>query len=127
MWYSRPLVFVRNCRASVEFYCDKLGFTEAWRHEENSRLLIAQVDRDGTQLILTEQWAAKAGGEVMFVELKDDAAVDALKAELQGRGVETHDGWWGYRLLVIRDPDGNELWFAYHPEDVTSPPDSPSP
>jgi hypothetical protein len=23
------------------------------------------------------------------------------------------DGWWGYRLLVIRDPDGNELYFNY--------------
>jgi predicted amidohydrolase len=30
------------------------------------------------------------------------------------------DGQWGYRLMVIADPDGNELYFPYpklHPTD----------
>jgi catechol 2,3-dioxygenase-like lactoylglutathione lyase family enzyme len=112
-WYSRPLVFVRDSRASLDYYCGMLGFSVAWRHEEEGRLLTAQVDRDGTQLILTEQWPEKAGNGVVFVSLDDDAAVDALRVELAGRGVEVREGWWGYRLLVARDPDGNELWVPY--------------
>jgi hypothetical protein len=34
-------------------------------------------------------------------------------AELEGRGVDVKDGQWGYRLMVIADPDGNELYFPY--------------
>jgi hypothetical protein len=38
---------------------------------------------------------------------------DALRAELEGRGVDVNDGQLGYRLMVIADPDGNELYFPY--------------
>ena len=34
------------------------------------------------------------------------AALDALRAELEAKGVPVKDGSWGYRLLVIDDPDG---------------------
>ena len=128
-WHTRPLVFVRDCRAALAFYVDKLGFSEAWRHEDKGRLLIVQVDRDGTQLILTEQWAARAGQSVMFISLNppglaDDtpadvrfaaetAAIDAAKADFEARGADVHEGLWGYRLVVIKDPDGNELWLNY--------------
>jgi hypothetical protein len=26
------------------------------------------------------------------------------------------DGWWGYRLLVVDDPAGNQLFFNYPKE-----------
>lgn len=128
-WYNRPLIFVRDCHVALDFYVGKLGFTEDWRHEDKGRLLIVQVSREGTELILTEQWAARAGQEVMFISINspgladetppderyagETAAIDALKAEFQSRGAEVHDGWWGYKLLVLRDPDGNELWINY--------------
>jgi len=44
-------------------------------------------------------------------------ALDRLRAEFEGRGVDVQDGWWGYRLLVVRDPDGNELYFKYPSND----------
>ena len=37
-------------------------------------------------------------------------------AELEGKGVDVKDGRWGYRLMVIVDPDGNELYFPYPAE-----------
>ena len=43
----------------------------------------------------------------------ETAALDALRAELEANGVKVEDGEWGHRLLVVRDPDGNELWFSY--------------
>ena len=27
--------------------------------------------------------------------------------------MDVKDGQWGYRLMVIADPDGNELYFPY--------------
>jgi hypothetical protein len=44
------------------------------------------------------------------------AALDALRAELEARGVTVKDGSWGYRLLVVDDPDGNQLFFNYPSE-----------
>ena len=41
------------------------------------------------------------------------AALDALRAEFEGRGAPVRDGRWGYRLLVVEDLDGNELFFNY--------------
>jgi hypothetical protein len=48
------------------------------------------------------------------------AALDALRGELEARGVPLKEGSWGYRLLVVDDPDGNQLFFNY-PNDTPSP------
>jgi hypothetical protein len=44
------------------------------------------------------------------------AAVDALRAELEAKAVPVQEGSWGYRLLVVDDPDGNQLFFNYPAE-----------
>lgn len=44
------------------------------------------------------------------------AAVDALRVEFSANGVAMKDGRWGYRLLVVDDPDGNQLFFNYPSE-----------
>jgi len=41
------------------------------------------------------------------------AALDALRVEFEARGVPVKEGSWGYWLLVIDDPDGNQLFFNY--------------
>ena len=41
------------------------------------------------------------------------AAIDAVGAELEARGVPVKDGGWGYRLLVVEDLHGNQLLFNY--------------
>ncbi len=46
---------------------------------------------------------------LLFISL-DVEVLNALRAELEGRGVDVEDGHWGYRLMVIVDPDGNELY-----------------
>jgi hypothetical protein len=48
------------------------------------------------------------------------AALDALRAELEARGVLVKDGDWGYRLLVVEDLDGNQLFFNYPNEPSTA-------
>jgi hypothetical protein len=44
------------------------------------------------------------------------AALDALRAEFEARGVTVKNGRWGYRLMVVDDPDGNQLFFNYPKE-----------
>jgi hypothetical protein len=73
---------------------------------------VAQVERQGCALIFSSQWPDKVGKGLMFNSL-DVEALNALRAELEGSGVGVKDGRWGYRLMVIVDPDSNELYFPY--------------
>jgi uncharacterized glyoxalase superfamily protein PhnB len=112
---------VADVEASLGFYLKQLGFTCPWRFEEDGRVGIAQVDRQGCALILSNHWPAKAGKGLMFISMNVEegtreaqiAALDALRTELEAKGVPVQEGWWGYRLLVVEDPDGNQLYFNY--------------
>jgi catechol 2,3-dioxygenase-like lactoylglutathione lyase family enzyme len=120
-WFARPVLHVSSVEASLRFYVDRLGFTVAWRYEADGHVFVAQVDRDGCALIFSDQWPEKTGKGLMFISLNVEpesheaavAALDALRAELEARGVPVKDGEWGYRLLVVEDPDGNQLFFNY--------------
>jgi catechol 2,3-dioxygenase-like lactoylglutathione lyase family enzyme len=111
-WFARPILCVADVEASVTFYVGKLGFTEAWRHTEGGQLLVAQVEREGCALILSCQWPEKNGSGLIFISL-DPPVLDAVRAEYEAKGVEVKEGFWGYRLMVIADPDGNQLFFNY--------------
>jgi uncharacterized glyoxalase superfamily protein PhnB len=120
-WFARPVLHVTNVAASLRFYVERLAFTSPWRHDEDGKLVVAQVDRQGCALILSSQWPEKVGKGLIFVTLDvgaepreaQVAALDALRAELEARGVSVEDGSWGYRVLVVDDPDGNQLYFNY--------------
>ena len=111
-WYARPVLFVTDINKSLDFYLKQLGFTEQWRYENAGKAEIAQLVRSGCELILTTHWAGKAGKGLMFISL-DPEVLNALRRELEDRGVDVKDGRWGYRLMVVADPDGNELYFPY--------------
>lgn len=114
-WYARPVLHVADVEASIDFYCNKLGFTEAWRHAEDEQLIVAQVERDGCAIIFSAQWPEKRGKSLLFVSLGDGsrATMDAARVDLEARGAPVTDGQWGYKLFVVTDPDGNELFFNY--------------
>ena len=131
-WFARAVLHVRDVEASLRFYVERLGFTSSWRYEENGRAHVAQVDRQGCALILADTWAEtspeKVGKGLMFISLNVEpgthgaavAAVDALRAEFEDKGVAVKEGSWGYRLLVVDDPDGNQLFFNYPGETATA-------
>jgi catechol 2,3-dioxygenase-like lactoylglutathione lyase family enzyme len=120
-WFARPVLHVKDVEASLSFYVSRLGFTNPWRHDEDGRAHVAQVDRQGCALILADTWPEKVGNGLMFISLNDEpqtpeaavAALDALRVELEAKGVPVKEGSWGYRLLVIDDLDGNQLFFNY--------------
>ena len=123
-WFARPVLHVTDVEASLRFYVDRLGFTSPWRYDEDGRARVAQVDRQGCTLILADTWPEKVGKGLMFISLNVEpplrenavAALDTLRAELEARGVPVKEGSWGYRLLVVDDPDGNQLFFIYPSE-----------
>jgi len=120
-WFARPVLHVKDVEASLRFYVNRLGFTSPWRHNEDGRADVAQVDRQGCALILADSWPEKIGKALMFISLNVEpetreaavAALDALREELEAKDVPVREGWWGYRLLVVDDPDGNQLFFNY--------------
>ena len=111
-WYSRPILAVADVEVSLAFYTDKLGFKEVWRHVEDGETLVAQIDQPGCELLLSCQWPDKAGTALNFVSLDPDV-LGAARGKFESRGVEVKDGWWGYKLAVVEDPDGNQLLFPY--------------
>jgi len=108
-WYARPVLAVRDAPKALEFYAAQLGFKEDWRYEEDARLRIVQVSRQGCELILSDQWPEEAGRGLMFISL-DVAEFACAKQDLADRGVALKSGHWGYELLVVEDLDGNRLW-----------------
>ena len=120
-WFARPVLHVKDVEASVRFYVDRLGFTSPWRFEEDGKIFVAQVERQGCAVILSSQWPQKVGKGLVFISLNVEpetpealtVALDALRVELEAKGAPVKDGSWGYRLLVVDDPDGNQLFFNY--------------
>jgi len=123
-WFARPVLHVNDVDASLDFYISRLGFTSPWRYDEDGKAHVAQVDRQGCALILADTWPEKIGKGLMFISLNVEpqtreaqiAGLDALRAEFETKGVPVKDGSWGYRLLVVDDPDGNQLFFNYPSE-----------
>ena len=121
-WFARPVLNVKDVEASLRFYVDRLGFTCPWRYnDDDGKAYVAQVDRQSCALILAKKWPEKIGKGLMFISLNVEpqtheaavAALDALRSELEAKGVPVKEGWWGYQLLVVDDPDGNQLLFNY--------------
>ena len=99
-WFARPVLHVSSVEASLPFYVDRLGFTVPWRVEWDGRVHVAEVDRGSCALILSDEWPEKVGKGLMFISLNVEpqthegevAAVDALRVELEARGVSVKDG-----------------------------------
>ncbi len=103
-WYARPVLFVSDVQAALGFYIDKLGFEKKWH-----KGTVCQVDRGGCEIILCED-SARRDKARLFVELNRDG-IDELRREISERSVPNQKAWWGYDVIRIADPDGNELLF----------------
>jgi catechol 2,3-dioxygenase-like lactoylglutathione lyase family enzyme len=107
-WYARPVLFVSDVQRALRFYVDSLGFKKKW-HEGEGRGTVCQVDRGECEIILCED-SKRHDKSRRFVELTRDGIVE-LRRELVERSVPNQKAWWGYDVIQITDPDGNELLF----------------
>lgn len=107
-WYARPVFFVADVQRALRFYIDMLGFEKAW-HEAEGKGTVCQVNRGECEIILCQD-AARTDKARLFVELTA-AGLAAFIVELDERSVRSNSFWWGYNVIQVHDPDGNELLF----------------
>jgi catechol 2,3-dioxygenase-like lactoylglutathione lyase family enzyme len=122
-WFARTVLRVKDVDASLKFYVEQLGFTSPWRYDEGGKGLVAQVERNGVAIIVASNWPEKPGKGLVFISLNLEApamiaALDALRVELEAKGVAVKDGSWGYRLLIVEDLDGNQIFWNYPHENI---------
>jgi catechol 2,3-dioxygenase-like lactoylglutathione lyase family enzyme len=107
-WYTRPVLFVADVNRALRFYIDLLGFEKDW-HEGDGAGGVCQVNRTGCEIILCED-AARTDKARLFVSLTPDGLTE-LRREIVERSIPTEKSWWGYDVIKVVDPDGNELLF----------------
>jgi len=107
-WYTRPVLFVADIGRSIRFYTEGLGFRKAW-HEADGKGTVCQVERGGCEIILCEHDTRRDKAR-LFVSLTREA-IAALRREIIERSIPSKMSWWGYDVIQIDDPDGNELLF----------------
>jgi catechol 2,3-dioxygenase-like lactoylglutathione lyase family enzyme len=112
-----PCLFVSDMRRSLEFYVEKLGFTQTGYYPIESEPIRTEIRRDDVALVLytdarrrDDHTPAFTGAFYIFPE-----SIERLAAELRERvpfawGPE--DTELGLREFAIRDPDGYTLIFA---------------
>jgi|SRR5579872_4321503 len=108
-WYARPVFFVTDLARSLRFYIDMLGFEKRW-HEGDGAGTVCQIDRAGCEIILAQD-PARTGTSRLFLSLTPEDVVK-LQREIAARAIPSKDAWWGYHVIQIEDPDGNELLFS---------------
>ena len=107
-WYTRPVLFVGDVQRALRFYEDLLGFEKMW-HEKDGEGKVCQVNRAECEIILCED-ARRKDKARLFVELTRDGIAE-LRREIVERSIPSRTSWWGYDVIQIDDPDGNELLF----------------
>ena len=107
-WYSRPVFFVADVNRALQFYVDLLGFEKAW-HEGDGKGTVCQVNHAECEIIVCESADRKDRGR-LFISLTQDG-IAQLRCEIIERSIPSRKSWWGYDVIQIDDPDGNELLF----------------
>jgi catechol 2,3-dioxygenase-like lactoylglutathione lyase family enzyme len=107
-WYTRPVLFVADIHRAATFYVDRLGFEKRW-HSDDGAGSVCQVDHGECGIILCEDDTRRDKGR-LFIELTPDGVAE-LQRELAARSAPHKQSWWGYDVVQVDDPDGNELLF----------------
>jgi uncharacterized glyoxalase superfamily protein PhnB len=129
--YARAVFFVDNAERAMRHYVDHFGFAEDWApREEDGRVYVCQVSLFGFELILNEAYGGtlgRVGHGRVYIGLEDQQIRPVL-AHIAAHGIPTERIEWGQPTLVVRDPDGNELFFWDWPDKQTteSQPASPT-
>jgi catechol 2,3-dioxygenase-like lactoylglutathione lyase family enzyme len=106
----RPILSVRDLRASQRYFHDSLGFKLEWDHGDPADF--AAVSRGHAELFMCQGCQGAPGSWLMVFAPN----VDKLHDELVGKGaiikMPPTDMPWGLREMHVADPDGNVLRFG---------------
>jgi catechol 2,3-dioxygenase-like lactoylglutathione lyase family enzyme len=111
--YARAVFFVEDAERALRFYLEQLGFSQDWTVVEEGRVTVCQVSLFGFEVILNEVWGRTrnhTGHGRVFIGLEDHQG-EPVRQHLIANRVQTHRVDWGRPTLVVRDLDGNEIFF----------------
>ena len=115
--YARSVFFVADAERAKRFYTEQLGFTADWDSNDG----VFQVSLLGFELILNEvgeRTRDRVGHGRVYIGLEDHQG-EPVRQHIIARGIATERVEWGRPTLVIRDVDGNELFFWLPHDDFT--------
>ncbi len=110
-----PLLFVSDIEASVDFYCEGLGFSIKSKWEPKGKLAYCWLEQGGAALMLqqaTDENAPRNLEGVTIYFICDDA--DVVYHQCLQRNVELTEpsiAFYGMNQTFVSDPDGYELCF----------------
>jgi len=106
----RPILTVRDLRASQRYYRDALGFKLDWDYGDPADF--GAVSRGDSVLFMCQGCPARSGAWTMIFA-RD---VDRLHEEFRGKEaiikMPPTDMPWGLREMQVEDPDGNVMRFG---------------
>jgi catechol 2,3-dioxygenase-like lactoylglutathione lyase family enzyme len=112
-----PCLLTSDMRRTLDFYVDRLGFTQTGYYPIESAPIRTEVRRDDVALIFVTEAAHNLGekpmlsGALYFFPNKLDQLADELDGKIAFEwGPQESD--LGVREFAIRDPDGYLLVFA---------------
>jgi catechol 2,3-dioxygenase-like lactoylglutathione lyase family enzyme len=111
-WYARPVFFVTDLARSLQFYENLLDFQKTW-HEADGQGTVCQVNRSDCEIILC-QCADRKDKSRLFIELTKEGVAELLE-QIAARAIPHKKTRWGYDVVQIDDPDGNELLIPLSP------------
>jgi catechol 2,3-dioxygenase-like lactoylglutathione lyase family enzyme len=119
--YARGVFFTKDAEHSLRFYTEQLGFTTDWSFQEEGRTVVFQVSLFGFEIILNQtddKTEARAGHGRVFIGLEDDQG-QPLREHFVGKDIKVERISWGRPTLVMKDVDGNEIFFWLPHNDFT--------
>jgi catechol 2,3-dioxygenase-like lactoylglutathione lyase family enzyme len=112
-FYARSVFFVKDAEAALAFYTKTLGFDLDWNYQYEGRACVFEVSLFGFCLILNQTFndtKDRAGHGRAFLGLEPNQA-EALCEHIRSKAIQFSRDDWGNPTLVIKDLDGNELFF----------------
>jgi catechol 2,3-dioxygenase-like lactoylglutathione lyase family enzyme len=115
-------LFVRNLKASTDFFTTKLGFTLDFVYGEPP--FYGQVSRDNARLalrhvdapVIAEDIRDQEGLLSASITLDSADEIKQLFLAYQDADVPFHQALreepWGAKTFIVKDPDGNLILFA---------------
>ena len=112
-FYARSVFFVKDAEAALAYYTQTLGFALDWNYQYEGRAWVFEASLFGFEVILNQVFGEtgdRAGHGRLFIGLEDQQA-SALCDHIRANGIRFSRDDWGKPTLVIKDLDGNELFF----------------
>jgi catechol 2,3-dioxygenase-like lactoylglutathione lyase family enzyme len=116
--YARTVFFVADADRSRRFYTEQLGFSLDWDSGDG----VFQVGLLGFELILNQahgETRTHAGHGRLFIGLDEDQS-EPFGKHIADHGIKLSRVKWGRPTLLIRDVDGNELFFWMPHDDFSA-------